>query len=232
VEVHFCRFAGTDPGSDDTFILLQEKASAHKERLTVVERSFYHLRMNLPIQDTRARLLAVTEQLVYAHGIAGTGMDRIVQESGVARKSIYRYFPDKEALVASALTERDARWMAWFAAAAPPALPLRARIDAMFHALAAWFDTPDFRGCAFINAAAETGDSGSVIRAVAKAHKLRLSSHLCQVLEDADVPHALADELAQQLLILIDGAITVALVTGDRGAAPRAARIAAALLPV
>jgi AcrR family transcriptional regulator len=187
--------------------------------------------MTSPIPDTRARLLATTEQLIYAHGIAGTGMDRIVIASGVARKSIYRHFPTKEALVASALTERDARWMAWFEAASSPGMPLPARIAAMFDVLATWFGTPDFRGCAFINAAAETGDADSVIRQVAKAHKLRLLSHVRQVLDEASVPQADADELARQLLILIDGAITVALVTGDASAASRAARIAAALLP-
>jgi AcrR family transcriptional regulator len=184
-----------------------------------------------PPIDTRARLLATTEQLIYESGIACTGMDRIVKESGVARKTIYRHFQTKEALVAGALTQRDARWMNWFEAASPSGMPLPLRIQAMFEALEAWFNTPDFRGCAFINAAGETGDAKDVIRQVAKAHKLRLLRHLRQVVDEVGLAQAPADELAQQLLILIDGAITVAFITGDCAAAPRAARIAAALLP-
>lgn len=184
-----------------------------------------------PLIDARARLLATTEQLIYESGIANTGMERIVKESGVARKTIYRYFETKEALVAGALTQRDAHWMAWFEAASPSGTPLPRRIQAMFEALETWFHTPDFRGCAFINAAGETGDTKDMIRQVAKAHKLRLLHHLRQVVNEAGLAQEPADELAQQLLILIDGAITVALITGDRAAAPRAARIAAALLP-
>ena len=198
----------------------------------MVERSFYHGGMTSPdLNDTCARLLATTEQLIYQSGIGATGMDRIVKASGVARKSIYRYFPTKEALVAAALTQRDGRWMAWFEAAAPGNLPLPVRIQAMFAALEAWFGTPDFRGCAFINAAGETGDAADVIRQVAQAHKLRLLAYLRSVADEAGIAPAPADELARQLLLLIDGAITVALLTGDRSAAPRAARIAAVLLP-
>lgn len=182
-----------------------------------------------PPTDTCARLLATTERLIYTSGIAATGMDRIVRESGVARKSVYRYFPTKEALVADALNTRDQRWMAWFAAASSAAMPLAQRIRAMFDALDAWFRTPDFRGCAFINAAGESGDADGLVRQAAKAHKLRLLQHLRQVADEAGLAPLPADELARQLLILIDGAITVALVSGDLAAAARAARIAAAL---
>ena len=177
------------------------------------------------------RLLAVTEQLIYASGIAATGMDRIVKESGIARKSIYRYFPTKDALVAAALTRRDERWMTWFEAASLPAASLPRRLAAMFAALESWFHTADFRGCAFINAAGEIGDANDVIRRVALAHKLRLFDYLRRVGREAGLAVAPATELAHQLLILIDGAITVALVAGDKTAAARAARMAAALLP-
>jgi len=183
------------------------------------------------LTDTLARLLATTERLIYESGIAGTGIDRIVKESGVSRKTVYRYFQTKEALIAAALTQRDERWMTWFEAASLSGMPFPMRIQAMFDALGTWFNTPDFRGCAFINAAGETGDAEDAIRQVARAHKLRLLRHLRQVVNESGLAQPPADELAEQMLILIDGAITVALVTGNRAAAAQAARIAAALLP-
>lgn len=187
--------------------------------------------MTFSIADTRERLLATSEQLIYQSGIAATGMDRIVKESGVARKTIYRYFSTKEALVAEVLMQRDARWMAWFEGASAPGAPLRLRVQAMFDALDTWFGTSGFRGCAFINAAGETGDAADAIRQVAQAHKLRLLNHVRDVAAAAGLAPEPADDLARQLLILIDGAITVALVAGDRAAATRAGRMAAALLP-
>ena len=182
------------------------------------------------LTPTQARLLAVTEQLIYAGGIAATGMERIVSASGVARKSIYRYYPTKEALVAAALSQRDERWMGWFEAASPAGPALPQRVAAMFTALESWFGTSDFRGCAFINAAGEIGDANDPIRQVAQAHKRRLYDYLLRAGGDAGLAPAPAAELAHQLLILIDGAITVALVAGDKSAASRAARMAAAML--
>ncbi|KAF0805921.1 TetR family transcriptional regulator [Alcanivorax xiamenensis] len=170
----------------------------------------------------RAKLLAVTERLIYTGGIHATGMDRIVRESGVARKSIYRYFPTKEALVAEALRERDERWMNWFVSACETAPPGPPRLRAIFEALADWFSQDDFNGCAFINAAGEV--AAGPVHDVARAHKRRLRDYLCSVLAECGVTDAAT--AAEDLLILVDGAIISARVGGDSRAAQRAARMA------
>ncbi len=178
--------------------------------------------------EPRERLLKTTEQLIYAGGIHATGMDRIVRESGVSRKSVYRYFGSKEELVAQALRCRDERWMAWFSAEVNQAATPRDRLLAMFPVLRGWFASEGFHGCAFINAAGETGDPNDPIRKVAKLHKERLLAFvqsLC-VADGAQDPGA----LARQFLILIDGAIAVALVTGNPGAADDACMLARQLL--
>jgi len=90
------------------------------------------------------------------------------------------------------------------------------------------FFTPDFRGCAFINAAGEIGDASTPIRAVAKEHMVKVRNFLRELAEEygADDP----EELATEFLILIDGAITVALVMGNKEAARDAKKIARKLL--
>lgn len=183
---------------------------------------------NTVANETRDKLLAVTERLIYAGGICATGMDLIVKSSGVARKTIYRYFRTKDELVAEALSKRDERWMRWFIAASNKADTAAGRLLATFDALEEWFFTPDFRGCAFINAAGEIGDASTPIRAVAKEHKVKLRNFLRELAEEygADDP----DELARQFLILIDGAITVALVMGNKEAARDAKKLASKLL--
>ncbi|WPQ35998.1 TetR/AcrR family transcriptional regulator [Achromobacter xylosoxidans] len=182
----------------------------------------------LPSPDTRQRLLQATERLVYAGGIHATGMDLIVRTSGVARKQVYRLYPNKDALVAAALRARDERWMQWFVAASSRAQASRARLLAMFDALREWFGTDDFRGCAFLNAAGEIGDEASPILAVAREHKARLLEYVRTLTRAAALPDP--DEAAAQLLVLIDGAIAVALVTRDPAIADSAGRAAAALL--
>lgn len=183
---------------------------------------------DLSADDARQRLLQATERLVYAGGIHATGMDLIVKTSGVARKRVYQYYPNKDALVAAALRARDERWMRWFIDATSRAATPRARLLSMFDALREWFASTDFRGCAFLNAAGEIGDEASPVLAVAREHKARLLDHIRALVRAAALPES--DEAAAQLLVLVDGAIAVALVSRDPAIADSARRAAATLL--
>ncbi|CAG4914885.1 TetR/AcrR family transcriptional regulator [Paraburkholderia saeva] len=185
----------------------------------------------------RERLLDAAEALIYAGGIHATGVDAIVRQSGTARKSFYTHFGSKDALVAAALERRDARWMNWFAdgTLARGATP-RERLLGMFDVLREWFSSDDFHGCAFLNAAGEIEAADDPIRVVARDHKVRLLHFVREVCDDyvespgpdvtanSQIKHkdqraARAAQLSRQWLILIDGAIGVALVSGDADAA-------------
>lgn len=174
------------------------------------------------------RLLAATETLIYANGIHATGMEAIVNASGVARKTIYRHFPTKEELIAEVLRQRDKRWMDWFVLSTSAVSEPRTRILACFDALEAWFATPDFNGCAFINAAGECGSSSPLIAAVTKEHKVNLECYLAELV--AAYGAAEPRKMAAELLLLIEGAITVAKVMGDKQAASNGKQLAERLL--
>lgn len=184
--------------------------------------------LTTPSSDAHEKLLRATEHLVYRGGINATGMDLIVKTSGVARKSIYKHFGTKESLVAAALQARDERWMQWFVAATSTAPTPHGRLMSMFDALREWFASEGFRGCAFINAAGEIGDADSPIRAVSRLHKERLLAHVQSLVRAAGL--ARPEERARQLLVLIDGAIAVAMVTGDLSITDSAERAAAMLI--
>ena len=181
------------------------------------------------LTPTQERLLRATENLIYQGGIHATGMDLIVKTSGVARKSLYKHYPNKDALVAAALQARDERWMQWFIATTTRAATPRERLLSVFDALQEWFESDGFRGCAFINAAGEISDPAHPIRAVSRLHKARLLEHVLHLAQEARLPDP--DEAARQLLVLIDGAIAVALVSGDVSITASAQRAAAALFP-
>jgi len=177
-----------------------------------------------PQPDARERLLDAAEALIYAGGIHATGVDAIVRASGAARKSFYTHFGSKDELVAAALARRDERWMRWFIAGtlAKGRTP-QARLIGMFDVLREWFVSEGFHGCAFLNAAGETASPDDPVRVVARAHKARVLEF---VREQSDAWAAaagsdgrVAARLARQWLILIDGAIGVALVSGDADAA-------------
>lgn len=178
--------------------------------------------------DTRDIILDVTEKLIYKHGIAATGMDLLVKTAGVSRKSIYRYFKNKDDLILAALGRRDERWMHWFSTQVDKAPTPAARLLNLFTVLKGWFDSEGFRGCAFINTSGETGDSNDPVRQLAKAHKQKLLEYVTRLCIEHGAPNP--QLLAGQLLILIDGAITVALVMNDHRAAEQAQQVLRCLI--
>lgn len=156
------------------------------------------------------------------------GMDLLVKTSGVARKSIYRHFANKEDVASAALIERDERWMQWFRTESDKGETPRDRILNMFTVLKSWFESEGFRGCAFINTAGEVGDPEDPVRQIAKMHKQKLLDYALELSEQLNPEHAVA--LARQLLLLIEGAITMTYVMGDRNAADDAREMAKVLL--
>ncbi|WP_095100557.1 TetR/AcrR family transcriptional regulator [Pseudomonas sp. Irchel 3A5] len=177
------------------------------------------------VQD---KILQTAEQLIYTNGIHAMGMDLLVRTSGVARKSIYRYYATKEDVAVNALSARDVRWMNWFRTETDKATSPEARILEMFTVLKGWFESEGFRGCAFINTAGEIGDAEDPIRQLAKAHKQKLFDYALELAQQLNIEQP--EALAKQLLILIDGAITLALVMGDHSAADSARDMAQVLL--
>lgn len=193
-----------------------------------VERSLYIHRMNKKPTDTREKILKTAEQLIYQNGIHATGMDLLVKTSGVARKSIYRHFINKEEVAAAALNARDERWMYWFRTESDKGETPQDRILNMFTALKSWFEIEDFRGCAFINTAGEVGDPADPVRLIAKRHKQNVLDYTLELVGQLNIENP--DVLARQLLILIEGAITLAYVMGDSSAADNGREMAKLLL--
>lgn len=185
--------------------------------------------------SARDRLLDAAEALIYAGGIHATGVDAIVRQSGTARKSFYTHFESKDALVAAALERRDERWMNWFVAGTQRrGKTARKRLLGMFDVLREWFASADFHGCAFLNAAGEIASAEDPIRVVARQHKERLLDFVrtqCDAfVAESQIPARHAERLSRQWLVLLDGAIAVALVSGNADAALDAQTAARALL--
>lgn len=184
--------------------------------------------MNKNTTNTREKILATAEQLIYENGIHATGMDLLVKTSGVARKSIYHHFANKDEVAAAALNARDIRWMEWFRSECDKAATPQERILNMFTVLKGWFESEGYRGCAFINTAGEVGDSADPVRQIARLHKQKILDYALELTGQLNIEHA--STLARQLLLLIEGAITLSRVMGDYRAADDARNIAQLLL--
>lgn len=202
------------------------------------ERSFYLCAMANPERhedSVRERLLDAAEALVYAGGIHATGVDAIVRQSLTTRKSFYTHFESKDALVTAALQRRHERWMNRFIDdTRRRGKTPRAQLIGMFDVLRKWFASPDFHGCAFLNASGEIESFDDPVRVVAREHKAQLLQFVRTLFDEhlrcAGHDARAAAALARQWLVLIDGAISVALVSGNAGAARDARKVAEQLL--
>jgi AcrR family transcriptional regulator len=119
----------------------------------------------------RQRVVDTAFRLFYAHGIRAVGVDRIIAESGVAKATFYKHFPSKDALVVAYLDTVDGVWTQQLHDAADAAGPAPAdQLVGMFDALSTACRRDGYRGCAFINAAAEN-EAGTPVHDRTLAHK-------------------------------------------------------------
>src|SRR5690348_13038189 len=121
-----------------------------------------------PVRQSNARqqVLKAASRLFYQEGIHAVGVDRIAAEAGVTKRSLYYHFSSKEELIAEYLSSP-----ASFLPAEEAAQSSTRQILAVFDALDAWFRKGSFRGCRFINAAAEFSGKRHVARRIAREQK-------------------------------------------------------------
>jgi AcrR family transcriptional regulator len=179
----------------------------------------------------RRRLLDTATRLFYAHGIHAVGIDRLIAESGIAKASFYKHFRSKDDLVAAYLDERTEQWLAHHAAELPRRAgdPIEQAL-CVFDLLAEnYFANPAYRGCPFINAAAEMPSVPVVLEAVARRRRAR-ADLFSGLLERAGLKET--SDLVAQLCLIYDGAMVAAQLDDADGpdVHGRRARAAAAAL--
>jgi AcrR family transcriptional regulator len=173
---------------------------------------------------THERILDTASRVFYERGTLAVGVNELAAAAGVSKVTLYRHFDSKEALVAAFLRRRSDRVSAWLReVAARPELSPRDRILALFDALGEWFAEPAFKGCALVNGAVEARGAESEARAIAAWHLERHLDLLQELTGDGEA-------LARQLLVLVEGATTVAFVRNDPHAAADAKAVAERLL--
>ncbi|WP_434524720.1 TetR/AcrR family transcriptional regulator [Photorhabdus asymbiotica] len=180
------------------------------------------------VPSIRENMLDVVEELIYTRGIAATGIDLITRTTGSSRKTIYRYFGTKDGLVEAVLRRRDECWMRWFTSSIAEYKTPKEKLLNIFLVLQTWFDSDDFRGCAFINTSGERLNPDDPVRIIAKEHKEKVFTYVLSICEEIS-PDSSVD-LARKFLLLIEGAITMAHVMSDKHCVLDAMNIAKVLI--
>lgn len=177
----------------------------------------------------RDELVRVAEDLFDRYGFHATGVDRLIQESGVARMTMYKHFPTKNALVLAALARRDDRF--WEMLEAETARRTEAGEDpvlCVFDALGAWLARDGAQGDLLLRALAEFANHDVTVAGDAVFRKKKLGDWFAGRLTAAGI--AEAEVRAWDLALLFEGAAALAPVVGGEAAAGQARHAATALL--
>ncbi|MCC2610858.1 TetR/AcrR family transcriptional regulator [Neorhizobium petrolearium] len=151
--------------------------------------------------SARRRLLETATRLFYEGGIHAVGIDRIIAEAGVAKATFYNHFPSKDDLVVAYLQEIDRLGRA--AVASLHKQPPRKMILAIMGRISEAVTAGGWRGCPFLNAAAEYPDPASPVRQAINARRVWYHNSLENLLiEDGDPAPSVTASL---LVALSDG---------------------------
>jgi AcrR family transcriptional regulator len=153
----------------------------------------------------RRRILDTARVLFYGEGIRAVGIDRIIAEAGVAKATFYHHFPAKDDLVRAYLEEQSQIQRDLAEEIRAGERPPEEILLTVFDAVGELTCGPGFRGCAFINAAAEYPDPRHPVREVVADHR-RWFKGLLQELLTA-MGHPDAAETAGMLVLLRDGVV-------------------------
>ncbi len=173
---------------------------------------------SLGVED---RLVATASELFYREGVRAVGIQRVIEEAGVAKASLYAHFDSKDDLVAACIDQRVSAWRAHVETRLRGStLDARGKLLAMFDLQVEWIRNPEFRGCPLQSVSAEIAAPDHPAKRVVAGHRQWLRDLLTALVIEAGLQPAA--EVVGALIVLYDGASVLALVDGSAAMASHA----------
>ncbi len=154
----------------------------------------------------KARILETADGLFYLDGLRSVGVDRLIKESGVTKATFYKHYGSKDRLILAYVTSRQRAEREQLESVAERTETAEQAIRTLVTAIAADVSRPGFRGCAFLNAAAEFPDPADPVRIIVTAHRDWYTGFLADLLQD--IGHRMPGDAADELMLARDGAMS------------------------
>ncbi|MFT2092851.1 TetR/AcrR family transcriptional regulator [Paraglaciecola sp. 2405UD69-4] len=177
------------------------------------------------MQPRKQHLVDTALALFNQNGYHATGIDLILAQSKVSKATLYKHFRSKDELILAVLEQRHNQVLANIHQKIEQATsPKMHPVLAIFDALDEWFNSDNFYGCSFINASAEYAAALDPIHVFAAQHKQAIVDLINTQLTPSDA------KLAEQISLLVEGAIVMAHTRGIKNSAITAKEMALNLL--
>jgi AcrR family transcriptional regulator len=179
-------------------------------------------------EPARERILTTAYELFARRGVRDVGIDEVIERAGVAKATLYRHFPSKDALVLAFLERREQLWTHGIveAGARSRGKTPEGQLLAIFDVFDDWFRSSEFEACSFINVLLELGPRHPVGKAsIDYLENIRGVVRLLAEETGLSDP----DAFALSWHILMKGSI-ISAAEGDIDAAKRAQKMAKLLI--
>lgn len=163
------------------------------------------------MSEARSRLLRTAGELFYAEGLHSVGVDRIISSAPVTRATFYRHFPSKDDLVVAYLTGADEAIRAQVDAVRAEGSAPDDVLRGVARSITDSIRSAGFRGCAFLNAAAEYPDPQHPVHQAVLNHRDWFLAAVTELFADADELDP--EPAARHFVMLRDGAMTAGCLT-------------------
>ncbi len=179
--------------------------------------------------SAREVILQTAAALFFREGFRAVGVDTIIKQANVAKMTLYRHFPTKDDLIVAYLQDTNGKFWAWFDESTRNLedQPVT-QLIAFFKALEKLVTSPQCYGCPFLNAVVDFPENNHPGHQVALEHKLLVRARFYELAQQAGA-HA-PNTLADQLLLLMDGAFMAVRMYGINNPATHVAEAARALI--
>jgi len=180
-------------------------------------------------QSKREILIKTAQKLFSKHGFHAVGIDSILEESGVAKRTLYNQFRSKDELILAVLRYYDERFRNNFMRSVEETAETpQGRLLGIFDVAEKWFGEEDYFGCIFVGATGEFPEEGTAIRNICREFKRLMMEYIYDLAVQGILQHP--RELAEQLLLLLEGAITMAQINQSPASARQAKKAAQVLI--
>jgi AcrR family transcriptional regulator len=178
--------------------------------------------------QTRRDILDAAYGLFWRQGFLRVSMDEIAARADITKRALYQHFRSKDDLIAAALAHCSELAIERLKSFHRPA-GREQLIDSFFTQLTDWAAKPRWSGGGFTRVVVELADlRGHPARAIARQHKTAVETWLADALAAARVSSP--RDRAREIMLLMEGAMALMLIHGDRGYATAAGCAAKTLI--
>lgn len=165
-------------------------------------------------ENKKDQIISTATNLFSQYGYHAVGIDLIIKDAGVSKKTMYKHFPSKENLIIEVLKQRNTN----FSVSLDQKLDFEddaiRKLELIFEWHNEWYISEEFSGCLFAKAAAEFPNKDEEIHKIVLKQKSDLTARIEQILNQLSLSNT-PEYTARIIVMLLDGANISAQITGN-----------------